>query len=222
MTVLDWILLAALVLVLPAEALWNTVARRERPTRPLSSRLLRSLRLVAVLLAFLFLIWWLESRSPELLGLDVPISTAGLIGLAASTLILGALAAAILLKKPGGGDAKPEAQLEMLPKTRLETVLFVLFGFAAGIGWELLYRGYLLWALTPLVGTVAAVIVAAIAYGLGHGSRDTRSLIGATIASFLFTIAYALTGSLWWLILLHSGLPMLGLLAQRVSRPART
>jgi hypothetical protein len=61
--------------------------------------------------------------------------------------------------------------------------------------WELLYRGYLLWLLPPLMGMPAAVILAAVAYGLGHGASDWRSVAGATVSSFLFTIAYALSGS---------------------------
>lgn len=81
----------------------------------------------------------------------------------------------------------------------------------------------MLWALSPWIGTVGAVIVAAIGYGLGHGSKRAGSVGGAVVSSFIFTIAYALTGSLWWLMLLHAGLPIILMLAAgRVSRPAET
>lgn len=223
MTSLDWVLLGALLVVLPAEALWHSVARRERPKRPLASRLARSLRVIIVLLALLFTIWGFEGRSYQLLGLDMPVSTAGLIGLAATGVILAGLAAAIMVTKRRPPAAEDAAAADMLPEHRSETILFVLFGLAAGAGWELLYRGFLLWALTPLIGLAGAVIVAAVAYALGHGSKDAKSLIGSTIASFLFTIGYAVTGSLWWLMLLHAGLPLIGLLAgRRASRAAET
>jgi membrane protease YdiL (CAAX protease family) len=223
MTILDWILVATLVVVLPAEALWKSVVRRGRPKDPLARRLARSLRVILVLLAFLFMIWGFESRSYQLLGLDLPVSTAGLIGLAAACVILAGLAAAVMMRKGSPSQSDAAAAADVMPTGRRETILFIVFGLAAGIGWELLYRGFLLWALTPWITGVGAVVVAAVAYALGHGSRGTGSLVGATIASFLFTIGYAVTGSLWWLMLLHAGLPMIGLLAsRRVSRAART
>jgi membrane protease YdiL (CAAX protease family) len=222
MTILDWILVATLVLVLPAEALWNSIARREKPKRPLGTRLARSLRVIVVLLAFLFMIWGLEGRSIALLGLEWPVSTAGLIGLGVAIVILALLAAAIRLRKPTAAEADAMAASAITPETKSETILFVLFAFAAGIGWELLYRGFLIWALAPWIGTIGAVVVAAVAYALGHGSQNAKSLIGSTIASFLFTIGFAVTGSLWWLMLLHTGLPLIGLLAARTSRTSRT
>ncbi|HEY0115608.1 MAG TPA: CPBP family intramembrane glutamic endopeptidase [Allosphingosinicella sp.] len=220
MSVIDHVLAAALVLMLPAEALWTTLSPKPRPRRPLADRLVRSLRMVGALLLLLALIWWWEGRPVALLGLDLPVSTTGMIGIAVSITILGLLAATILLKQPAAPPAgQPGA--DMLPRTKRETRLFLVFALVIGFGWELLYRGFLLWALSPLMGMPAAVVVAATAYGLAHATRDVRSLVGAIVSAFAFTIAYALTGSLWWLIILHIGLPMIGLLAGRVSRAAR-
>lgn len=220
MTSLDYVLVGVLVLLLPAEALWLTLRPRPGSKRSLTSRLFRTMRTVAALLLVLFGIWWWEGRALAQLGLDMPVSTIGMIGIAAAAVILGLLAAMILLKRGTATDAKPPPGADLLPQTAGETRLFLLFSLVVGSGWELLYRGYLLWVLTPLMGMPAAIVVAAIAYGLGHGSRDVRSLIGAIVSSFAFTIAYALTGSLWWLIILHIGLPLIGLLAVRVSGPA--
>ena len=218
MTIVDYVLVGALILLLPAEAVWVTI--RSRPTRPLAERLVRSIRMVGALLTLLFAIWLWHGRSIALLGLDVPVSTTGLIGIAASLIILGLLAATILLRKPPPTVPKEQPGMDMLPRTPRETRLFLLFSLVIGFGWELLYRGFLLWALAPLIGMAAAVVVAATAYGLAHGTKDVRSLIGAVVSSFLFTIAYALTGSLWWLIILHIGLPLIALLAGRVMRAA--
>lgn len=222
MTSLDYILLAALVVALPAEALWKTVRGRARPKPPLSTKLLRSLRVVAVLLAVLAFIWIREERSAGALGLEAPLSTGGMVGLAIAVALLGLLGIGTVAKRGSGEGADAGLAANHMPQTPRERRLFALFVFVAGIGWEVLYRGYLLWALAPLVGAPGAVVVAAIAYALGHGSRDSKSLIGAVIASFLFTIGYALTGSLWWLILLHIGLPLIGMAAMRPMRPSRT
>jgi len=221
MTSLDYALVAILLLLLPAHALWRSLRTASIPVRSRSSRYLRSTVTAALLAALLVTIWSIERRSWALLGLELPASNVGLIGLIASGSILLLLAGTILLKRPDESSSlSPGA--DKLPQTRQETALFLLLTLVIGFGWELLYRGYLLWALTPLIGTAAAVAVAATAYGLAHGFSDPKSLLGAMIASFLFTIAYVLTGSLWWLILVHMGLPLMGLLAARFSRPYRT
>jgi membrane protease YdiL (CAAX protease family) len=86
-------------------------------------------------------------------------------------------------------------------------------GAVAGVAWEVLFRGYLLWALTPRVGIVGAVFVASVAYGVAHGYKSPRQFTSSLVSALLFTIAYALTHSLWWLMLIHGGLPvMVGLI----------
>lgn len=102
-------------------------------------------------------------------------------------------------------------QSRMLPQDSKEKTWFVIFSVVIGFAWELLYRGYLLWILTPQVGVVIAVSIAAISYGLAHGYQNKKQIIGSIIAAFVFTIAFALTNSLWWLILIHSALPLMGL-----------
>lgn len=222
MTSLDYILVAALVFAIPAEALWRSVRGRGRPRPPLGAILRRTIQLIVVLVALLALIWAREERSLALLGLEAPLSTGGFIGLAIAVALVGLLGIASVTKK-SATDAREKAEAAgMLPQTPGDRRLFAIFSFTAGIGWELLYRGYLLWALSPVIGVVAAVVVASIAYGLGHGLRSARGLIGAVFASFLFTIGYALTGSLWWVMVLHVGLPLIGIAATRAPRAVRT
>jgi hypothetical protein len=43
-------------------------------------------------------------------------------------------------------------------------------------------------------------------------------LIGSIVSAFLFGIAYASTRSLWWLIVLHAGFPMLSVPAVRRAK----
>jgi len=222
MNILDYVLAAALLLLLPGEALLYSLTSRPRPPRPLSVRMIRTMRMIGALLILLVVIWWWEGRSPALLGFDVPLSTGGLVGLAIAGVLLALLFVPALMARQGKPMINRPGRANVLPKTPAETRIYVAFALTAGIGWEILFRGFLLWALSPLVGLWGAVIIAAIAYGLAHATRNLGSLIGAVISSFLFTIGYALTGSLWWLIVLHAGLPLMALLTPRQAEPART
>ncbi len=221
MTIVDYVLAAALLLLLPGEALFHSLSRTPRAPRPLAARMIRTMRMVGVLLLLLGIIWWWEGRPLAALGFDLPLSTGGLIGLAIAAVLLALLALPALMARQGQPIVNRPGRADVLPKTPAETRIYVAFAFTAGIGWEILYRGFLLWALTPLVGLWGAVVIAAIAYGLAHASRKLGSLAGAIISSFLFTIGYALTGSLWWLILVHVGLPLAGLLTMRANRSAQ-
>jgi membrane protease YdiL (CAAX protease family) len=217
---LDFLLLPCLLLLVPGWQMWRSRTEASRPPESRSARYHRAILVALALAALLAVDWLVAGRPVAALGLDWPITRAGLIGLAIAALLLIALAATAWLdRRPADPErtAKTDEATAMLrPETPGELRLLLLFLPIAGLMWELLYRGYLLWALTPALGTIGAVIVAALAYGLAHGIKSPGQ-VGASLASALaFTIGYALTHSLWWLIVLHIGLPLLGLwLARR-------
>lgn len=62
--------------------------------------------------------------------------------------------------------------------------------------------------MTPNTGVPLAVVLAALAYGAAHGYHNPRYLFGSIAMASGFTTAYALTGSLWWLIVLHASVPV--------------
>ena len=128
------------------------------------------------------------------------------------------LVGAVLFHRPRRGSAREQEAIAELPQSRDETLAYLAFTPFAGFGWEILYRGFLLWWLTPLVGIVGAVVIASFAYGLAHGWKNRTRGLGSILSAFLFTIGYAVTGSLWWLIAVHSVLPLIGLLAGWRSR----
>jgi membrane protease YdiL (CAAX protease family) len=99
---------------------------------------------------------------------------------------------------------------DMVPRTRRDMVTFVALMLLLGAGWELLYRGYLMLVLAPLLGTTGAVIVAVVAYGAAHGYKTRGQFIASIVSAFLFTLGYVLTHSLWWLIVIHILLPLYG------------
>ena len=212
MTFLDYGLLAALLVLVPAHALWRSLAFRQVPAPSRLGRYGRTIGLVASLLILLVADWIMTGRPPSALGLDFPLSLAGLAGCGVALVVIAFMAATIRKVPRQTGPAADEAAA-LMPQSPEERRLFILFSLTVGIGWELLYRGFLLWVLIPPLGLIGAIPVAALAYGLAHGYKSRRLFIDGMVSALLFVGAYVLTGSLWWLILIHSALPLIGLLA---------
>jgi len=217
MTALDWALAAVLLLGLPARALWSDLGGR-RPAERKSARYGRTIVLGCALTAWLVALWRLTGRSWASLGLDPPLAGHGLLRLGAVALLLLLLASATMVRKKPADPAALERAAGILPSQRGELPGFLLTLLVAAIAWELLYRGFLLWALEPWLGTAGAIVAAAAAYGAGHGYKGRGPFLGAIAGALVFTLAFALTRSLWWLMLLHAGLPLVGLLAARGRR----
>lgn len=175
--------------------------------------------LLVGLLGLLTFNWFASGRSLVMLGLGPPSTLAAMIGLALAVVLLVFMS---LLVRRKAATASPNAEQlhrEQLPDTPTEVRLFVVMAFTVGIGWEILYRGFLLFYLKPVIGAPAAVAVAAAAYGAAHGFKDWRQFTASMIAALAFVVGYLLTQSLWWLMLLHTALPLLALLS-RSSPPS--
>lgn len=221
---LDSILATCLVGLVPAYMLW--LSRNRGNTRP-KGRMVsvwRTFLLAAGLIALLATSWLLNGRPLSDLGLAYPLSLSSEIGLGLAVVVLSGLAVAIVLqlrlKKAKAEDIAKA--LEHLPRTRGEAVRFIPLIVLVSAASELLYRGFLLWFLTPRIGLAGAIAIAATAYALAHGYKGVRSFAASLVSALLFTVGYAVTRSLWWLILLHAGLPILASLAslsRRASGP---
>lgn len=210
LNVLDYALLASLLVILPARSVWRTwISPLAEST--VTSRYRRTLLVVLGLLSLLAANWIFAGRSAASLGLALPSSVYeyGLLGIAAAILAVAATGMLHLHQKPAKPGSMEAEGLEQLPKTMPEVRLAILAAFGLGFGWEVLYRGYLLFALVPVTGTAAAVTLAAMSYAIGHGDKSVLRFAGSAVAAFVFTIAFAATGSLWWLIVVHVGLPLL-------------
>lgn len=206
---------AWLVFVFPALQLWRSLRPKQKSARvSQAASYLKSMRKVGAMLAVLAALMVYAGRGPDELGLDIPISLFGQWGLGVCALLLvGSVVGTWIWEQrldQAGRDnyhAKLQA-MDTMPRTPRDLALFAVLTLFIGIGWELLYRGFLILALTPVVGTVGAVVLAALAYGIGHGYQSRGQFIGSIVSAFLFTIAYVLTASLWWLMLLHVMLPL--------------
>lgn len=219
----DLLLTLYLLLVFPLQRLWRSLhpAPRKPPGPPLQSYW-RQARFVLVLLAALGVVMWTGGHSAADLGLAFPGTPAAVWGLVAACGVLLALHLAgkrMERRMTPAQRAGQEAQLRhlpfVMPRTALDTTAYLATSVLMTATWEILFRGYLLLVLPPLTGLPAANLLAAIAYGAAHGYKNPRQFAGSVAASFAFTIGYALTGNLWWLIVLHAAAPVTMLFAVR-------
>ena len=211
-----WVLALLLVVALPWRAL--RASRSGKPARSRARRYIETIAEIVALLLGLAVVATLNGAGAADFGLAWPPPRAGLVGLLVAALLVAGLVGVTLFLKPRRGSAREDEAMRQLPQGRDELLAYLAFTPFAGFGWEILYRGFLLWWLTPLVGIAGAVVIASLAYGLAHGWKSRADGLGSLISAFLFTIGFAATGSLWWLIAIHTALPLVGLLAGRRAR----
>lgn len=172
-------------------------------------------RFVIILLTAFILVNWVGNHSANDLGLAFPPTAAGTWGFAIVVVLLTALhvwGKRSESKMTSEERSKQEDKLRELsfsmPRTRFEIAAYFVTMVGMTTVWEILFRGYLLLVLAPWIGLPIAVVLAAVSYGAGHGFESVKQFMGSIVAAFAFTIGYALTGSLWWLIVLHAAAPV--------------
>lgn len=212
----DLLFTVYLLVYSPLSSLWRSRhPRPPKPDLPALGTYWRHGRYVLALLCVLMLVKWLGGYSVDQLGLGLPSSPGALWGLAAAGFVL------VLMHLLGNRmDRKwtPEERVKHedklrdfpfpIPRTATETLAYLVTMVGMTATWELLYRGYLLLVLTPFTGLPLAVVLAAVSYGAGHGYQNARQFFSSIVAAFAFTIGYAITGNLWWLIVLHAAAPV--------------
>lgn len=211
LTLPELLLALYLLLVLPAQAIRRSRQPRDRPR--MAIYLSNITRLVLLLLALAACALW-SGYTARQMGLEWPPGVAGQWGLAAAVAALAALHIGGTLyerRMPPEKRKKSDAMLreqKAMPTTPRELAVFAVLSVLLGVGWELLYRGFLLLVLAPVTGMAGAVTLAALAYGAGHGYNGLKPFIAGIVSAFAFTLAYVWTGSLWWLMVIHTALPL--------------
>jgi membrane protease YdiL (CAAX protease family) len=213
---LNHLLAAYLLVIFPAWNLWRSL--RPKCGKPPRSLMRQYCSMSAHSLALLGVLWAGSSQAGytlDQLGFDMPLSSAGAWGLGCAVLLLcGLWAIGSVIERGKTPQARAEDERKMLASSSIwPRNLAEAFAFSASMlivtgGWEVLYRGFLLLVLTPVIGLPLAIAASALAYGIGHGYENPKQLIGSIISAFFFTIAYAWTQSLWWLILIHVSIPL--------------
>jgi membrane protease YdiL (CAAX protease family) len=204
-----------LVFILPGRHIWRSIRPNDQPKRPITERYLVSMRDIGLLLLVLLAICWWSGYSAADMGLSAPVAGAPLWCLIASAVAMTALLAGSIIQV---ARMTPEKRAEMqekgsavgMPSTAAELRLFAPLSFMIGAGWELLYRGFLLLALTPYIGAWGAVAVSGLAYGAAHGYKNPKQFSLSVASALAFATGYLLSGSLWWLMVIHIILPLSG------------
>ncbi|MFW6249521.1 MAG: CPBP family intramembrane glutamic endopeptidase [Alkalispirochaetaceae bacterium] len=96
----------------------------------------------------------------------------------------------------------------------LTPVVALLLGLAAGVGEELLFRGFLQEVLVRLVGLTPGILLGAVIFGLLHSVTPFYALYAALLGCFL-GLLYHLSGSLVAPIIAHSLYDAVGLMLLR-------
>ena len=116
----------------------------------------------------------------------------------------------------------------VVPASVLGIVLAGVILAVMALGEEVLFRGILLRAWEPRLGTAGAVGVTTVLFVLLHGGNPGAGIaggVGLALAGLLLGIAAVRTGSLWWPVGIHlgwnaaAGLP-LGLPVSGISLPS--
>ena len=93
----------------------------------------------------------------------------------------------------------------------------------AGICEEVLFRGYLPWALTPWLGWWGAVAFSTLSFGFAHSYQGRKGIIGSLTIGALMMLLVAITRSLLPAMALHAVIDvtsgLLGWIAFREEAP---
>jgi len=153
--------------------------------------------------------WLVLGRDLAALGLGGPARPGfwwgGAATLVASALLVVQMRSVVAdARKLAAARAKFEPVRALLPADDREARWFDALGLTAGICEEVVYRGYLLAVLAALVGTVGAVALSALVFGLAHAYQGVRGVAGTALAGAVAAALVVWTGALWAPMLLHA------------------
>jgi membrane protease YdiL (CAAX protease family) len=98
----------------------------------------------------------------------------------------------------------------LLPHTSAEWQAFTPLAVTAGICEEVLFRGYLVWLLTPWLGLYGAAGVSMVIFGVAHSYQGPSFALRAFLAGVVMGALALVTGSVLPGIVLHAIVDMAG------------
>lgn len=165
------------------------------------------------LVALLALLWWASDRSFDA---SLPAGRLRYYGVAVTTVVLLVLAMQWRsIQRMTPEQREPLRQQlasvsDLLPRTARGHGVFQRLALTAGICEEVLFRGFLLWYLTPVLGVVGAVVAGAVVFGLGHAYQGKAGVMKTGIVGLLAGVFATLGGTLLWPIILHAAIDLQG------------
>jgi uncharacterized protein len=208
-TAADFIFLGYFVIITPIFSLraGRILARTPRNHRNLVPRYWQIVARGLLSALVVLLIWRSAGRPFSVLGLDIPIGFRGQIGFIIVAVLACYYANGIFLRNLSTDRLETvRERLEryrILPETRGEFLVYPLVALVGSTSEELLYRGYLIWLLTPFAGIWGAAALSSFLFGLGHAYQGASGVLRTTLIGFMFALGFVLTHSLWWLMAAH-------------------
>lgn len=216
--VFDIIFLLMAVIIFPLYIQYRRKYFKDRPLIKGPAKYVKTIIIAFTLLALLMLSWIVNERTFADLGLGYP-DRNGLIGIGvAVTLILSLIGMMSFSSQPASlenKDREAKSVTDLMPKTRLEAVVFIIFALIIGFAWEVLYRGALIYYFSPHIGVVFSALLAAMIYTIFHGAPSLAGYLQTFILALLFLLLFVLSRSLWGPIIIHTALPLIMLIAHR-------
>jgi membrane protease YdiL (CAAX protease family) len=96
------------------------------------------------------------------------------------------------------------------PRSAAELPAFFGVSLTAGFCEELLFRGFLIWVLQPLVGLWLAALLSALLFGVAHAYQGLAGIVRTGLLGLAFTAIVLMTRSLWPAIVLHAIVDAMG------------
>ncbi|MGD0189864.1 MAG: type II CAAX endopeptidase family protein [Rhizomicrobium sp.] len=220
---LDLLVLALAILVMPAMSARAGVSLARSIPESLVPRYWSTILRGWLAAILLLIVWWFAHRPLSDLGLDMPIGVRGRWAFVVDlVLIVFFLVQEMRLSSLSVEDfqtlAARVAALKVSPRTPAELFVFFLLSVTAGVWEELLYRGFLIWYLAARGGTLTAVILSSMIFGLGHVYQGWRGVLNTAFVGLAFGTLFVLTHSLWWLMAAHAIIDIAGgIVAYRVT-----
>jgi membrane protease YdiL (CAAX protease family) len=175
----------------------------------------QTLALEWVALAVLATTWYLLGRPVADLGFVSPEGSGFFIGAGILLLAVGVLVQQWRNALTASDDDKVKQReafgtlVHFMPQNERDYRYFFGLSITAGIVEEILYRGFAIWYLALVMPVWAAIVVSAIAFGLGHSYQGVGGVARVTLIGLAFGAFYVFTGSIWLPMLAHALLDIL-------------
>ena len=96
----------------------------------------------------------------------------------------------------------------LIPRTPAQHRVFMLISISAGVFEELFFRGFAMAYFAAWGGTVAAVFLSSVLFGLGHLYLGWKHVIRTAVLGVFFALIALAAGSLWPGMLIHALIDM--------------
>ena len=229
--IFDIVLIAVMVLVIPAVALrdarQNSTGAKAPGTsvRPFVTTVVVEVVQVAAVATW----WFIAQRDFGAIGLNF--ETGGDSWQLGAMLALGTCACLIaqtliIARNPARAEAMRKEYAsssvgEMIPTDGRKVRWWTVVSVTAAIGEEFRYRGFLIVILSTLVNPWIAMVISSMIFGLAHIYMGVGGFIKTAVNGAIMGTIFLLTGSLWAPILVHFTLDLSwGLLMRRIMATA--